>query len=416
MTKIPNVLQIQLPDKLKFLLSEKHRYKVAYGGRASGKSYSMILASLARAMEKKVRILCVRQFQNSIADSVHKLIADTVYRLKLEKYFVITQSSIRCINGSEFIFKGIHNNVQEIKSLEGIDIAVCEEAQNVPDDSWEVLIPTIRKEGSEIWICFNPQMEDDATYRRFVKNPPPDCKSVLINYTDNPWCPEVMKKEAENCKAADRAKYEHIWLGHTVLETDAQIFKGKFELLDFEAEDFTEFYYGADWGFANDPTALVRCFIEDNCLYIDYESFGVGVEIDELPQLFKKVPESSKWKIRADCARPETISYMARHGYNCVAAEKWQGSVEDGIEFLRSFDKIYIHPRCKHLYEEFKYYSYKKDRVSGDILPIVVDAWNHGIDAIRYALQPYIKNRGRMRLNPDWEMRVDAMSDNNYWD
>lgn len=706
-----NILQIQLPDKLKFLLSEKHRYKVAYGGRASGKSYSMILASLARAMEKKVRILCVRQFQNSIADSVHKLIADTIYRLKLDKFFTVTQSSIRCINGSEFIFKGIHNNVQEIKSLEGIDICVCfvsgtkvgdkniedikvgeyvdsfnhstkkiekrkvlhvfkrkspkklykiltsyayhpiictgnhpifvkgkgyipakdikkgdivyakedrftkgsslwermwenckieykgeekslsinwenllprlcknknfgtdekfksngkrriqkkddkniagykssskgtwwewswlyrstknivektwswmvgriysanwrwqkgmptdslqggfskcllwncnrnrwaqslwryckirgpkengllteqrvesieiqeqrdikqlglsdggnyvynievqgnnnyfangllvhncEESQNIPDDSWEVLIPTIRKEGSEIWICFNPQMEDDATYRRFVKNPPPDCKSVLINYTDNPWCPEVMKKEAENCKAVDRAKYEHIWLGHTVLETDAQIFKGKFELLDFEAEEFTEFYYGADWGFANDPTALVRCFIEDNCLYVDYESFGVGVEIDELPQLFKKVPESNKWKIRADCARPETISYMARHGYNCVAAEKWQGSVEDGIEFLRSFDKIYIHPRCKHLYEEFKYYSYKKDRVSGDILPIVVDAWNHGIDAIRYALQPYIKNRGRMHLNPDWEMRVDAMEDRNYWD
>ena len=705
-----NVLQIQLPDKLKFLLSEKHRYKVAYGGRASGKSYSMILASLARAMEKKVRILCVRQFQNSIADSVHKLIADTIYRLKLDKFFTVTQSSIRCINGSEFIFKGIHNNVQEIKSLEGIDIAVCEEAQNVPDDSWEVLIPTIRKEGSEIWICFNPQMEDDATYRRFVKNPPPDCKSVLINYTDNPWCPEVMKKEAENCKAVDMAKYEHIWLGHTVLETDAQIFKGKFELLDFEAEEYTEFYYGADWGFAClggntlvstdkgdipikdikvgdrvltrdgykrvihtknkgkkdvylldfsnknniiitgdhkiftengwtrvdklkeneticvkkstlmgklikgiqkvsilttsiikpekskesttgtygnitmekfqkdilsttkmetrlitrlktlfvsplwniqrfimekswglfqkklqaetdiqkktgqneeknqlklpkidvvyvknvennlllpmsikssvvqnveksliqgiaklntfakyvgkslwhrlttlekpvlknvpinltllkeqeevfditvengeffangllvhncDPTALIRCFIEDNCLYVDYESFGVGVEIDELPQLFKKVPESEKWKIRADCSRPETISYMARHGYNCVAAEKWQGSVEDGIEFLRSFDKIYIHPRCKHLYEEFKYYSYKKDRVSGDILPIVVDAWNHGIDAIRYALQPYIKNRGRMHLNPDWEMRVDAMEDRNYWD
>ena len=146
-----NILQIQLPDKLKFLLSEKHRYKVAYGGRASGKSYSMILASLARAMEKKVRILCVRQFQNSIADSVHKLIADTIYRLKLDKFFTVTQSSIRCINGSEFIFKGIHNNVQEIKSLEGIDIAVCEEAQNVPDDSWEPIDNTTECE-VEAWL------------------------------------------------------------------------------------------------------------------------------------------------------------------------------------------------------------------------------------------------------------------------
>ena len=404
-------LRIELPNKLKFLVEENYRYKVAYGGRSSGKSYSMILASLAKAMEKKIRVLCVRQFQNSIADSVHKLIADTIYRLKIDKYFQITQSSIRCINGSEFIFKGIHNNVQEIKSLEGIDLCVCEEAQNVPEDSWEVLIPTIRKEGSEIWVCFNPQMEDDATYRRFVKNPPPDCKSVLINYTDNPWCPEVMKKEAENCKALDYAKYEHIWLGHTVMETDAQIFKGKFELLDFEADDFTEFFYGADWGFANDPTAVTRCFIEDNCLYIDYESGGVGVEMEELPALFDKIPDIRKWRIRADAARPETISYVARHGFDCVAAEKWKGSVEDGIEYLRSFKKIYIHPRCKHVYDEFKYYSYKKDRISGDILPIVVDAWNHYIDSIRYALQPYIKNRGRMKIHEDWEVNTDSLDD-----
>ena len=371
------VLLIQLPEKLKFLLSERHRYKVAYGGRSSGKSYSMILASLARAMESKIRILCVRQFQNSIADSVHKLIADSIYKLKLDKYFEVTQSAIRCVNGSEFIFKGIHNNVQEIKSLEGIDIAVCEEAQNFTDDSWEILIPTIRKEGSEIWVCFNPDREDDATYRRFVKNPPPDCKTVLINYMDNPWCPEVMKKEAENCRLADYPKYEHIWLGKTVMETEAQIFKGKFELLDFEAEPYTEFFWGCDWGFSTDATTLIRCFIEDGCLYIDYEAYGVGVEMEELPQLFDSVPESRKWRIRADCARPETISFVARHGFDCVAAEKWQGSIEDGIEYMRSFKKIYIHPRCKHTYEEFKYYSYKKDRVSGDILPIVVDAWNH---------------------------------------
>lgn len=404
-------LQIQLPKKLRFLITKNYRYKVAYGGRASGKSYSMILASIAKAMETKRRILCVRQFQNSIADSVHKLIADTVYRLHLENYFQITQSTIRCVNGSEFIFKGIHNNVQEIKSLEGVDIAVCEEAQNFTEESWEVLIPTIRKEGSEIWVCFNPEREDDATYRRFVKNPPPDCKSVLINYTSNPWCPEVMKKEAANCKAMDYAKYEHIWLGKTVMETEAQIFKGKFEILDFEAEPYTEFYYGADWGFANDPTAVTRCFIENNCLYIDYEAGGVGVEMEELPQLFDKVPDIRNWKIRADAARPETISYMARHGFNCVAAEKWKGSVEDGIEYIRSFDKIYIHPRCQKTYEEFKYYAYKKDRVSGDILPIVVDAWNHYIDSLRYALQPYIKNKGKMKIHEDWELNVSSLED-----
>lgn len=405
------VYQIKLPEKLQFLLTEKHRYKVAYGGRGSSKSFSMILASIARALQQKTRILCVRQFQNSIADSVYKLICDNIYRLKLDKFFTITQNSIRGTNGSEYIFKGIHNNVQEIKSLEGVDLCLVEEAQNIPDESWEVLIPTIRKEGSEFWICFNPQREDDATYRRFVKNPPDDCKTVLINYVDNPWFPEVLRKEMEYCKRVDYPKYEHIWLGKTVMETEAQIFKGKFEMLDFEAEPYTEFYYGADWGFANDPTAVTRCFIENNCLYIDYEAGGVGVEMEELPQLFDKVPDIRNWKIRADAARPETISYMARHGFNCVAAEKWKGSIEDGIEYIRSFEKIYIHPRCKHVYEEFKYYAYKKDRVSGDILPIVVDAWNHYIDSLRYALQPYIKNRGKMRIHEDWELNVSSLED-----
>lgn len=368
---------LEIPEKALFLVKERKRYKVIYGGRASGKSWAMARASIMLAMQSKLRILCVRQFQNSIADSIHKLLADSISAMGLDNYFEITQNTIRCYNGSEYIFKGIHNNPQEIKSLEGVDLCLCEEAQNITDESWEILIPTIRKEGSEIWICFNPQMEDDATYRRFVKNPPDDSIVVCMNYMDNPWFPDVMKMEMEYCKKTDYNKYEHIWLGHTVLETDAQIFKGKFELLDFEAEDFTEFYYGADWGFSSDASVLTRCFVEDNCLYIDYESYGVGVEIDELPQLFDKIPESRKWKIRADCARPETISYMARHGFNCVPAEKWKGSIEDGIEFMRSFDKIYIHPRCKNTYEEFKYYSYKKDRVSGDILPIVVDAWNH---------------------------------------
>ena len=158
-----------------------------------------------------------------------------------------------------------------------------------------------------------------------------------------------------------------------------------------------------------DPTAVTRSFIKDNCLYIEYESGGVGIEMDELPQLFDLVPDIRKWKIRADCARPETIAYMARHGFNCVAAEKWKGSVEDGIEYLRSFEKIYIHPRCKKTYDEFKFYSYKTDKLSGDILPIIVDADNHYIDSIRYALQPYIKGRGKMRISDDLDMELNSV-------
>lgn len=405
-----NEFDFKIINKLLFLLNEDWRYKVAYGGRGSGKSYAFADSCLIKAIQKPLRILCARQLQTSIRDSVHKLLCDRIFSLGMNEWFYITRESIKCKNGSEFIFKGIQNNVMEIKSMEGVDICWVEEAQSVSDESWEVLIPTIRKEGSEIWISFNPDREDDATYKRFIKQPPPDCKSVLINYMDNPYFPDVLKKEMEYCKKIDYPRYEHIWLGQTIMETEAQIFKGKFEITEFEADEGTEFFYGADWGFANDPTALIRCFIENNCLFIDYEAGGVGIEMEELPKLFDTVPDSRKWKIRSDCARPETISYVARHGFKCIGAKKWKGSIEDGIEYMRSFEKIYIHPRCKHIIEEFKFYSYKKDRVSGDILPIIVDAWNHYIDATRYALEPYILNKGKMRIQDDWNTQIDSIN------
>lgn len=385
------MINFELSDKLLFFLTEKKRYKVAYGGRGSSKSWTAGGCLILLAMKSKVRILCTRQLQTSIANSVHKLLSDTINRLGLDDYFDITRDAIRCSNGSEFFFKGIQNNINEIKSIEGIDYCWVEEAQSVSEESWEVLIPTIRKEGSEIWITFNPDRDEDATYQRFVVNPPPDSIVQLINYNDNPWFPDVLRREMEYCKEVDFGKYEHIWLGKTVLDTELQVYHGKFELKEFETPQNATFYYGADWGFANDPTAIIRCFIKDQCLYIDYESGGVGVEFEELPQLFNKIPDIRRWDIRADSARPETISYMARQGYKVKACPKWKGSVEDGIEYIRSFRHIYVHPRCKHTYEEFKFYSYKQDKNTGDILPIVVDKDNHYMDALRYALNPYIQ-------------------------
>lgn len=382
---------IELPEKLLFFLSEKKRYKIAYGGRGSAKSWTVARCLILNAIKSKVRILCTRQLQTSIKDSVHKLLCDSINDLKLNEYFNITRDAITCINGSEFIFKGLQNQTNEIKSMEGINYCWCEEAQSISEDSWQILIPTIRKEDSEIWITFNPDREEDATYQRFVKNTPPDSIIALVNFYDNPWFPDVLRKEMEYCKEVDYGKYEHVWLGKTVIDTDAQIYHGKFEMLDFKTPDNATFYYGADWGFANDPTALIRCFIQDQCLYIDYESGGIGVEFEELPALFEAIPDSRKYKIRSDSARPETISYMQRQGFKVIACPKWKGSVEDGIEYIRSFRRIYVHPRCKHTYEEFKFYSYKQDKNTGDILPIVLDKDNHYLDALRYALNPYIQ-------------------------
>lgn len=382
---------LEIPEKLMFLLDRQSRYKVAYGGRGSSKSWSFGRALIILAVSRKVRILCARQIQASIKDSVYKLLCDTIDALGLTSLFHITRDSIRCCNGSEFFFKGIQNNVNEIKSMEGIDYCWVEEAQNVSQESWDILIPTIRKEGSEIWITFNPDREEDATYRMFVTNPPDDCISIQINYDQNPWFPDTLRREMEYCKRVDYGKYEHVWLGKTVINTEAQVYNGKFEMKEFETPENIELYYGADWGFAQDPTALLRCFIKDRCLWIDYESGGVGVDFEEIPTLFDVVPDARKWEIRADCARPETISYVKRQGFRISACPKWKGSVEDGIAYIRGFEKIYIHPRCPKTYNEFKFYSYKQDRVSGDVLPIVLDKDNHFLDALRYALNPYIQ-------------------------
>lgn len=347
----------------------------------------------------KIRVLCCREIQNSIRDSSYQVLKDTAERLGISGRFSFLESEIRHnATGSRFIFKGLLRNEQSVKSTEGIDVCWVEEAQTVSEASWEVLIPTIRKPGSEIWVTFNLLNADDPTTKRFVENPPPEAYVRKVNYDENPYMPESLRKELEHDKATDYEKYLHIWEGFPRTISDAQVFKGHFSVEDFPEEigqKADRFFYGADFGFARDPSTLVRCFIFEKRLYIDFEAYGCGVEIDELPQLYETIPGSRKWPIKADAARPETISYLrSRAGFQISAAAKWQGSVEDGISYLKSFDKIVIHPRCKHTADEFKLYSYKVDKVTGEVLPVIVDKWNHCIDALRYSLDGYITQSG----------------------
>ena len=205
---------IQCPEKLTFFYSDEyHRYKVAYGGRSSGKSRSACGALAVKALQKKRRILCCREFQKSISESVKKVIENSVEAMGLRDYFRFTQNSITAYNGSEFIFQGLHANVDQIKSLEGIDIAYVEEAHNVSAESWDLLTPTIRAENSEIWAVFNPRYATDATYKKFITEPPDDIQIVKINYTDNPFCPDVMIRDAEEMKRKNLALYREVWLG-----------------------------------------------------------------------------------------------------------------------------------------------------------------------------------------------------------
>jgi phage terminase large subunit len=346
-------------------------------------------------------ILCAREFQNSINDSVLALLDAEIHSLGLAHFYKVKNNEIEGANGTRFTFKGLRNNIQSIKSMHGIRICWVEEAQTVSQDSWDILGPTVRANKSEVWVSFNPREVTDPTYAMMERHKadPPDGGAIItcVNYTDNAFFPVVLRHEMEYCKRIDFEAYEHIWLGLPRAISEAVIFSGKYSIEGFPGdlwESADRLFFGADFGFANDPSTLLRCFIIERKLYIEYEAYGVGVELDELPAFYQSVPGAREWPIKADNSRPETISHVRRRGFVIDAAEKWPGSVEDGIAYLRSFEEIIIHERCKHMADEARLYSYKVDKQTGDVLPVVVDKHNHCWDAIRYALDGYITRGG----------------------
>lgn len=386
------------------------RYFLEFGGRGSGKSFTLTEGLILLADMAKHRILCAREIQNSIGDSVHAQLETHIDNLGLQKRFIVTKNAIRNrATGSEFLYRGLRANVSAVKSLADIDICFVEEAQSVSEASWKVLLPTIRNPGSRFIMACNPENEGDFLSKRWIINPCKDTVAKRVNWNNNPYFPKELEDERqyalsliatapnEDARIQAQADYDWVWEGDFKRITAAQILR-RVEEKEFEAPWGVDFRFGLDFGFAQDPNALVRCFVIDRDLYIDYESVG-RVEIDELPQLLDVVPEVRKWPIYADCARPETISYLKSAGYHITGAPKWQGSVEDGIAFMNQFHRIYVHPRCKHFLEESKKYKYKTDRVSGDVLPIPIDAWNHTVDSCRYALCDMIKAGGKSFLD-----------------
>lgn len=393
-------------------LNKKARYKVFYGGRGALKSWGVAEYLLRAANDQEAcrrngpeRILCTREYQNSIKDSVHQLLRDQIDRMGLWHRFQVTDKAIRnTVTGSTFLFKGLHNNYQEIKSTEGVTKCWNEEAQGTTEESWKVLIPTIRKEGSEIIATFNTTDEQAATYKRFVENAAEYGDDLIlhkINYDENPFFPEVLRKEMEFLRRVDYEAYLHVWEGFPKKFSDAVIFGKRVSVRDFPDDLYKKakrLLFGADFGFSRDPSTLIRFFIIENTLYIEHEAYGVGVELDEMEEFYDSIPEARKWPIKADSARPETISHMRGKGFSIAAAEKWKGSVEDGISHIRGFDEIVVHPRCKHVQQEARLYSFKTDSTTGEVLPIIIDKHNHCWDAIRYGLDGHIKRSGDLGI------------------
>lgn len=385
-----NTAEVMLP------LLEDARYKGAWGGRQGTKSHFFAELMVEESIRlAPLRSVCVRETQKSLADSVKQTIEDKIKKLGVEDLFEITNTEIRTPRGGKISFIGMQNHTAEtVKSLEGYDRCWVEEAQSLSKRSLEVLRPTImRKHGAQMWFSWNPSSPEDPV-DEFLRGPNPPESSIVVhtNYYDNPWLDVDARKDIEHDRKCDLDRYFHVWEGAYETHSTARVFKN-WTVEEFTAPDKTFFYLGGDWGFSVDPTVLVRCYAEvkpkpeRSKLYIDFEAYRVGCEIDNTPALFDTVPGSRIWPIIADSARPETISYLRRHGFPRIeAAKKGAGSVKEGVIFLQGFD-IIIHPRCKQTIEEFKYYSYVQDPKTEAISGQLADSKNHVIDAVRYACE-----------------------------
>jgi len=405
------------------------RYLIASGGRGTAKSWSIADYIILRCVAGTCRVLCAREFQRSLRESSAHLLADRIRALRLEAWFDIHESEIKCfINGSEIIFGGLGVNAQSLLSLENVNLVWLEQAESISARSLEILVPTIRAPNSQIIISLNPD-SPDAPVMQLISGNRPDVHHVHTTYLDNPWWGEVLENERVQLLRTDPDAHAHIYLGTCRTHSKASVFAGKYSIEEFEPPAYRPGvplpanwrspwngpYLGADWGFSQDPSVLVLCWVAalgdtmeqgtsafgepvmhkvrgPRVLYVEHEAVGVGVDIDKTPELFDRVPDARRRTIRADCSRPETIRYMQLHGYRgVVAARKWRNCVEDGVSFLRGFERIILHPRCTYAAEEFRLYQYKVDRLTGDVLPDLEDRHNHVIDALRYALDPVMR-------------------------
>jgi phage terminase large subunit len=401
--------EVELP-KWARRLRQPAPLKGIHGGRGSAKSHSIAQTLVLMATERPLRILCAREIQKSIKESVKALLDAKIEAAGLTGFYQSLETEIRGANGSLFTFAGLRSNIASVKSMEGIDICWVEEAQSISQNSLDVLIPTVRGDNSEIWFSWNPDLETDPVDKLLRSDEtPPGALVIEVNFDQNPWFPANLIAKMEWDRKRDPEKYQHVWRGAYKRNSEARVFKN-WRVEECAPPADTVFHYGADWGFSVDPSVLVRAWLEGRTLYIDQEAYAVGCPIDHLPALFAGsdtkdpprwpnpsaypgVPGAYRWPIIADSARPETIAYMKDRGFDIQAAIKGAGSVEDGVEFLQSVD-IVVHPRCQNVIDELTFYSWKVDKHTKLVLPILADKDNHTIDALRYALEGVRRGAG----------------------
>ena len=385
----------QFPDKLDFLF-QPHRYKVAYGGRGSGKSWGFARALLLQASNKPLRILCAREIQRSIRQSVHQLLTDQIQALGLGPFYEVLESEIRGINGSLFSFTGLANNtVESIKSFEGVQIVWCEEAQTISRKSWDILIPTIRKPDSEIWVSFNPNIDTDNTYTRFVVEPPDNSKVVKVNWQDNPWFPQVLEDERQHSLKTN-PDYANIWEGDCKAAVDGAIYSNEIReaqegnrITTVPYDPMMKVHVVMDLGW-NDSMSVILCqkgisdlriigYIEDDHRTLDSYSAQLKNLSYNWGTMF--LPHDGQSKDFKHGISAEEI--MKKLGWDIRIVPK--ADIESGIKLARmNFHRIYFDKSAQRLVECLKNYRRSINSATNEPGAPLHDEYSHGADAFRY--------------------------------
>ena len=398
--QVSEVSNAQFPVKLACLFDPpKSRYRVLYGGRGGAKSWGVARALLIKGAKEPLRFLCAREFMTSMKDSVHKLLCDQIIDLNLQHFYEITQASIRGKNGSEFSFVGLKNNVANVKSYEGVDICWVEEAQTVTRLSWNVLVPTIRKPDSEIWVTFNPELETDETYQRFVVHKPENAVVTKVNWNDNPWFPDTLKLEMESLKARDPEAHRTVWEGFCRQTVDGAIFAKEVQMAELENR-ITRVPYDAtkpvhavfDLGWADSTaiwfvqfigmeTRLIR-YLEDNQQTISHylaemQKFGYVYDTLWLPH------DAQNKTLAANGRSIEEIVRAAGHKTRIIDKTPVVDSINAARTIFRScyFDR----ENCYDGLQCLRHYRYEVDPDTKQFSRNPLhDQYSHGADAFRY--------------------------------
>lgn len=388
----PIAIQTRMGKRFEDALFTDARHKAIYGGRGSGKSWAVATYLVSIASKSRKRIICARQFQNSIRDSSKELIERRIHDLGLDNQFTITDRYIfHNATKSQFIFIGLERNVESIRSLEGADVVWIDEARTISARSMEVLLPTIRKAGSELIWTWNPEQPEDPVDAYFRAGaPPPRSVIIRVDFSDNPFFKDTeMPNEMETLKRGNLARYKHVWLGEYDVRYESKVFpNAKTGRVDVPAN--TPPKYGMDFGFGKDPAFIVKLYVLEASkqIYIANEAHG-AVAMERLPTMIRSVIHHDDDLIRCDSSQPIIIDFLQSRGLNTVPAKKGPGSVKSGILFLQSYE-IIIDPACEAMREEARLYSWMTDRLTQRVLSTPVDAHNHGWDATRYAVEDEI--------------------------